>query len=90
VIGTNKKDANETVERLLEDLAAGRLLDPEPISDGALEEFVRERQPQLVDYAGWQAIDRHERALGEPAGRPRVKLTRVQELLDAIGLGGDD
>jgi ferredoxin--NADP+ reductase len=90
VIGTNKKDANETVERLLEDLAAGRLLDPEPISDSALEEFVRERQPQLVDYAGWQAIDRHERALGEPAGRPRVKLTRVQELLDAIGLGGDD
>jgi len=84
VIGTNKKDANETVVALLEDLAAGRLLDPSPIGDEALERFVRERQPQLVDYAGWIAIDRHERGLGEAAGRPRVKLTSVEELLGVI------
>ena len=90
VIGTNKKDANETVGALLEDLAAGALLDPDPISDEALEQFVRERQPQLVDYGDWLAIDSRERALGEPAGRPRVKLTTVAELLDAIGWGGDD
>ena len=85
VIGTNKKDANDTVDRLLEDLAAGRLLDPPPISDAALEAFVRGRQPQLVDYEGWVRIDRHERGLGEPAGRPRVKLTRLEEMLDAVG-----
>jgi len=84
VIGTNKKDANETIDLLLEDLAAGRLLDPAPIADEALERFVRERQPQLVDYEGWIAIDRHERGLGEPAGRPRVKLTSVEELLAVI------
>jgi len=90
VIGTNKKDANETVDALLEDLAAGALLEPEPIGDAALEQFVRERQPQLVDYGNWLTIDRHERALGEPAGRPRVKLATVAELLAAIGWGGDD
>jgi ferredoxin--NADP+ reductase len=90
VIGTNKKDANETIERLLEDLAAGRLLDPAPISDEALEGFIRERQPELVDYGDWLTIDRHERGLGEPAGRPRVKLTTVAELLEAIGWGGDE
>ena len=84
VIGTNKKDANETIELLLEDLAAGRLLEPAPIGDAALEQFVRERQPRLVDYEGWIAIDRHERGLGEPAGRPRVKLTSVEELLAVI------
>jgi ferredoxin--NADP+ reductase len=84
VIGTNKKDANETIDLLLEDLAAGRLLDPAPIGDKALEQFVRGRQPQLVDYEGWIAIDRHERGLGEPAGRPRVKLTSVEELLAVI------
>jgi ferredoxin/flavodoxin---NADP+ reductase len=89
VIGTNKKDANDTVDRLLEDLAAGRLLEPAPISDAALEEFVRTRQPQLVDYAAWNRIDRHERGLGEPAGRPRVKLTRLEEMLEAV-TGGDD
>jgi ferredoxin--NADP+ reductase len=90
VIGTNKKDANETIERLLEDLAAGRLLDPAPISDEALERFIRERQPELVDYGDWLTIDRHVRGLGEPAGRPRVKLTTVAELLEAIGWGGDE
>jgi ferredoxin--NADP+ reductase len=90
VIGTNKKDANETVDALLEDLAAGRLLDAEPISDESLEQFVRERQPQLVDYEGWVALDSHERALGAPAGRPRVKLTRVAAMLEAIGGRDDD
>jgi ferredoxin--NADP+ reductase len=90
VIGTNKKDANETVDALLEDLAAGRLLEPEPIGDAELERFVRERQPALVDYGNWIALDSHERGLGEPAGRPRVKLTTVAEMLAAIGWGGDD
>jgi len=75
---------------VLEDLAAGRLLDPAPIGDAALEEFVRSRQPDLVDYARWLAIDRHERGLGEPAGRPRVKLARVEELLAVFGGGGGD
>jgi len=84
VIGTNKKDASDTVERLLEDLAAGELLDPEPIDDAALEAFVRDRQPGLVDYEGWVRIDRHEQGLGEPHGRPRVKLTRLEHLLEAV------
>jgi ferredoxin--NADP+ reductase len=77
VIGTNKKDAAETCERLLEDAAAG-LLERE---GGELEELLRERGADFVEYAGWQAIDEHERALGEPCGRPRVKLTSWDELL---------
>jgi len=81
VIGTNKKDANDTVDRLFEDLAAGALLAPAQIGDDALEAFIRERQPALVDYEGWVRIDRHEQGLGEPHGRPRVKLARLEELL---------
>ena len=84
VIGTNKKDANDTVDRILEDLAAGALLDPPPISDEQLEAFVRERQPALVDYEGWVRLDAHEQGLGEPHGRPRVKLTRLEDLLAAV------
>jgi ferredoxin--NADP+ reductase len=87
VIGTNKKDAGDTVEHLLADLAAGRLLEPAPIGDDALEAFIRERQPELVDYEGWVRLDRHEQALGEPAGRPRVKLARLEELLAAVAQG---
>ena len=82
VIGTNKKCAQETVDALLEDLAAGRLLDPEPQTDEQLEAFVAERQEHHVPYEGWQAIDRHERERGEADGRPRVKLTLLEHMLD--------
>jgi ferredoxin--NADP+ reductase len=36
-----------------------------------------------VTYAGWEAIDRKEKELGEPQGRPRVKLCTFEELLEA-------
>jgi ferredoxin/flavodoxin---NADP+ reductase len=81
VIGTNKKDAQETVDAILEDLAAGRLPEPPAPDPEELLTTLRARQPELVTYAGWSEIDRHERSRGEPAGRPRVKLTRIEELL---------
>ena len=77
VIGTNKKDAAETAERLLEDARAGVL----GSEGGDLEQLLLERGVDFVEYAGWDAIDRHERSLGEPLGRPRVKLVTWQELL---------
>jgi ferredoxin--NADP+ reductase len=84
VIGTNKKCAQETVTALLADLEAGKL--PEPSSDvDSLIEVLHERHPDVVDYAGWELIDEHERGLGEPTGRPRVKLTRTEELLGVAG-----
>ena len=83
IIGTNKKDALETVDLILEDLAAGRLLEPPAPEPERVEELLRERRPDHVSYAGWEAIDRRERMLGEPQGRPRVKLTRMEELLQA-------
>ncbi len=83
VIGTNKKDAQETVDAILADLSAGNgaIHVPENPDPDAVETLLRERQPQLVTYEGWEAIDRHERALGEAAGRPRVKLTNIEEML---------
>jgi len=84
VIGTNKKDAQETVNLLLEDMAAGKLPEPTAEVDALIEEL-HERHPDVVDYAGWELIDEHERAAGEPHGRPRVKLTRTEELLGVAG-----
>jgi ferredoxin--NADP+ reductase len=81
VIGTNKRDAQETVDAIFEDLAGDLLPEPPAPDPGELEETLKERQPELVTYAGWSEIDRHERERGEPAGRPRVKLTRIEEML---------
>jgi ferredoxin/flavodoxin---NADP+ reductase len=85
VIGTNKKDATETVELLLEDARNGAL---PARSGGDLERLLEERAVPHVLYDGWKAIDARERALGEPQGRPRVKLCTWEELLDAAGREG--
>ncbi|MDE3069354.1 MAG: FAD-dependent oxidoreductase [Acidobacteriota bacterium] len=82
VIGTNKKDAQETVDAILEDLAADRLPEPARPGAGEVEEMLRARKPDLVTYAGWSEIDRHERERGEPHGRPRSKLTAIEEMLE--------
>ncbi len=79
VIGTNKKDAMETVDALLGDARAGKLAAP---SDADLRVLLEERGTSFVEYDGWRAIDAAERAAGEPLGRPRVKVTGWNELLD--------
>ena len=82
VIGTNKKDATETVELLLEDARAG-MLGVRVDSTQTLEALLDAKGASYVDYEGWQAIDAVERAAGEPRSRPRVKLTTWDKLLDA-------
>ena len=83
VIGTNKKDATETVALLLED-ARGRARCRAPDGDAAaVEALLAERGVEAVLYAGWTSIDELERAAGEKLGRPRVKLRTWDELLAA-------
>ena len=78
IIGTNKRDAQETVNLVLEDLDEGRLPEPADPSRDSLEELITTRSPDHVAYAGWEAIDRAERSAGEPHGRPRVKLAKLR------------
>ena len=84
VIGTNKKDATETIALLLEDARAGRLGRGERAD--AVDALLAERGVAVVTQWGWEAIDTAERAAGEPLGRPRVKLAEWDALLEAAGL----
>lgn len=86
VIGTNKKCAQETVNLLIEDLEAGRLLRPESPDAGAIEALLRERDVRFISFSGWEKIDQAEVGRGEPHGRPRVKFANVDEMLDASGI----
>ncbi len=83
IIGTNKKDSQETVDRLLEDHVAGRIPEPAVSDRDAILAVLADRVPEHITYAHWETIDEHERGLGEPHGRPRVKLVRHEHLLDA-------
>ena len=93
VIGTNKKDAADTVARILEDVADGRLGETAAAAQDDVDAWLRERVPALVTWDGWEAIDRRECGDGAPQGRPRVKLVRVREMLDvaqlALAAGGE-
>ncbi|NYI44364.1 ferredoxin--NADP+ reductase [Nocardioides aromaticivorans] len=72
-IGTNKTDAQETVETILDDLDAGL---PEPAGTlASAAALVRDRLPESTDLGGWQRIDAAEREQGAALGRPRAKIT---------------
>lgn len=81
VIGSNKKDSQDTVDTLLEDLRATGVDERGPEYGIELAQWLLEHQPKLVTGDHWQLIDAHERAAGESVGRPRVKLASVAELL---------
>jgi ferredoxin/flavodoxin---NADP+ reductase len=84
VIGTNKKDGQETIDSLFEDLEAGRIPEAPLASDrGATEALLAERKPDHVTFEGWQAIDAAEVERGKPLGRPRVKFVEVDEMVEA-------
>jgi len=80
LIGTNKACARETVDQLLADLE----LLPAPTHDpAALDAVLAERGVNVVDYAGWHAIDSAETARGQAQGKVRDKFTRVEDMLAA-------
>ena len=81
VIGSNKKDSQDTVDTLVEDLRGATLADVGDDRSEELVEWLLERQPKLITDDHWKLINEHERAAGEPLGRPRVKLTSVADLL---------
>ena len=85
VIGTNKPDAAETVECMLEDLANQKLLQPKQPDREQAETFIASRQPAYFTYADWLKLDELETCSGEECGRPRVKFTSIEEMLEALG-----
>ena len=97
IIGTNKPDSQETVRMLLDDLAQGRLHKEEVPTRAVLERLLAERRHDFVSYDDWQLIDLLEQERGRASGdRPRVKFSRVEEMLHALqerkrdGDGGPD
>ncbi len=85
VIGTNKPDAAETVAAMLEDAVAGSTLSPAEPDPDAAERLVRQRRPDYIAYTDWLRLDGLEIARGQSRGCPRVKFTRVHEMLAALG-----
>lgn len=79
LIGHTKSDAAETIAHLLEDLPTipeREVQDPEGI-----EQDLHSRGVEFTTWAGWEALDAHEIALGEAAGRQRIKVVPREEMI---------
>ncbi|OIQ82557.1 NADPH-ferredoxin reductase FprA [mine drainage metagenome] len=84
VIGTNKHDASDVVEKLLVDVTAHGPKE----SDTDLVASLTARGASVVDVANWRKINEAEIAAGESVGRPRIKIVKTDEMLRAAGLRG--
>ena len=74
ILGTNKRDAEETTGcPAVEDLRAGRLPPPPKARREQIDALLAERKPNLVTIEGWRAIDTHEVEGGRAAPAPPGK-----------------
>ncbi|MCP2013645.1 ferredoxin--NADP+ reductase [Deinococcus sp. HSC-46F16] len=81
VIGTNKKDAVDTVAGLLADAGAGALPAAAQPGREAVDALLRGKGVDVYTYHDWQVLDAHELAQGEQQGRPRAKVVHRHEML---------
>lgn len=79
LIGSTKSDAMETVKHVIHDQASW--WSPEHPEPEAIIELLRGRGVEYTNLAGWHALDLHELALGEAAGRTRIKVVPRDEMV---------
>jgi ferredoxin--NADP+ reductase len=79
LIGHTKSDAMETVAHLVKDQASW--WSPTEPSEEAVTALLDSRGVQYTDLDGWHRLDEHEKSLGEPQGRERIKVVDREEML---------
>jgi ferredoxin/flavodoxin---NADP+ reductase len=84
IIGTNKPDAVETVEKLLEDMRQNKLNNPSDPSRTGVDAVLNSRNVRVVTFADWQKLDRLELQRGADCDRPRLKFTDIETMLNAL------
>jgi ferredoxin--NADP+ reductase len=75
VIGTNKSDSTEVIHRLVESLGV-------PKNKADMLPLLKERGVKVIEQSGWMKINESELSQGVLQGRPRVKVTDVDEMLE--------
>jgi ferredoxin--NADP+ reductase len=83
VIGTNKHDASDVIEKLLADISTHS----EKVGCEDLLTTLTNRKVPVVSLTHWHTINEAELAAGQTSGQPRNKFVRTDEMLRSAGLG---
>lgn len=89
VIGTNKKDSGETVDCISEDIEKESINIPEDPDPDSITELLRERDCEYVTYEDWLRLDALEIERGKALGKPRLKFTKIEDIMEALKKKGD-
>ncbi|EAR24672.1 ferredoxin/ferredoxin-NADP reductase [marine actinobacterium PHSC20C1] len=81
LIGHTKSDAMETIKNVMNDQA--NWWSPEHPDEQSVVDLLKSRNVDYTNLQGWQLLDAHEIALGEPEGRARIKLVDRDEMIAA-------
>ena len=82
IIGTNRACAVETVNALIEDV--GKLDNEDKPGRNRVYEILNGRQVKYINYDQWKSIDQVEVERGEAKGKPREKITSVEEMISLV------
>ena len=82
VVGTNKADSAETVDKLLNDFAEVELKDDSTKTPQAVLKLLKAKGVEVVSFEEWKKLDAYEVAQGKKENRPRVKVVDVDKMLE--------
>jgi len=81
LIGHTKSDAMETIKHVMNDQA--NWWAPSHPEEDAVTALLSERGVEFTNLDGWHNLDEHEKALGEPHGRVRIKVVDRDAMVKA-------
>jgi ferredoxin/flavodoxin---NADP+ reductase len=82
VVGTNKADAHDTIKILVAEQAELPAVDADHARPEAVDRLLTNKGVRFISFKHWQALDAHELQLGVAQGRPRVKITSIEKMLE--------
>ena len=84
VVGTNKPDAVESVQRMLGCLETDKAIPLESGEIGDITDLLKKKGVEYVSHSDWKLLEAHETEEGQALGRPRRKVGTVPEMLEVI------
>ena len=87
IIGTNKPDSAATVISMMQDLPDLKPIPDDQRDPALIEQFLQSHGIDYITYADWSILNQAEVSQGAVQGRPRVKFTRVPQMLETIRQG---